>query len=391
MEKSSKYKINMPLWPIINLKTLISLSKAYLRRYWSWYGKNEIEFIQKFAKIQTSKYVITTTSATIGMENALIACGIKQGDEVIIPAYTWIATATAVARIGAIPVIVDINPETLCISVSAIKQAITERTKAIIPVHLASALCDMKEIMQIAKEHNLKVIEDCAHSHGATYENRGTGSIGDVGVFSFQHAKLMCSGEGGACTVQNIKIADNIDKLTHIGYSMYLRVPKAPLGMICSKHIMTEFQLALLNNQCDVLLKQTAKRIENAKYLEELLQNVDGIRIQQTPKETTRRSYYFFVFMIDSNRLKENVSKYTIIEELRKCGLRASNGWGIPVYKHEAWNLRPEQYVRHDTSITERISEKEVIALPQMLFLTNKKNIKKVAELIINTLEKYII
>ena len=390
MKKNCISKIKLTKWPITNFKTLILLFKVYISGYWSWYGKKEITFIKKFAKIQNAKYVLTLTSATAGIENALIALGIKAGDEVIVPAYTWISTATAVARIGAIPVIVDIDSETLCISPSAIKEAITEKTRAIIPVHLFSALANMNEIMQIAKDNNLKVVEDCAHAHAAKYKDRGIGTIGDIGVFSFQQTKLMCCGEGGACTINNIKLADNIDRLNHIGYSVYSKETKTKEEFIYSKNILSEFQLAILEEQCNTILKQTKTREENAKYLEELLKVHPAIKCQQTPNETTRRSFYNFVFMIDSSRLKEGKSKYDIISNLNKFGLKAENGWGIPIYEHEVWNLPENAYIKKETTIAELKSKKEVITLPHTLLLAKKNDIKKAAQIIIDSVNQNI-
>lgn len=390
MKRNLFNTVKVPKWPIINLKTMFSLMNVYLSGYWSWYGQKEISFIKKFSKLHTVKYVITSTSATVGIENALIALGIKQGDEVIVPAYTWISTATAVARIGAIPVIVDIEPDTLCISPKAIRSAITDKTKAVIPVHLFSATAEMCEIMDIAKEYNLKVVEDCAHAHGAMYDGKGVGSIGDVGVFSFQQVKLMCSGEGGACITNDREVADTIDRINHIGYSVYSKKMPGTSQFVYSKNVLSEFQLAVLDEQCDMLLSQTVKREENAQYLENLLNDIDGVTCQKTSKATTRRSYCDFVFMIDSSRLKEDKSIYNIIFEINKYGLKAKNGWGIPIYEHEAWNLPEELYIKKNTEIAEQKSKKEVVTLPQTILLTDKKNLKKVANIVRKVVSEYI-
>ena len=381
MKKTYKYKLNIPSWPSINLKTLFALGKVYLSKYWSWYGRNEIEFIKKFSTLQKSKYVITTTSATTGLETALIALGIKPGDEVIVPAYTWISTVTAVAKIGAIPVIVDIDPNTLCIDPKKIREAISKKTKAVIPVHLFSALADMDEIMKIAEEFKLKVIEDCAHAHCALYKDKGIGSIGDIGVFSFQQTKLMCAGEGGACTTNSNTLADKLDRLNHIGYSIYSSVESFQDNNVCSKNVLTEFQTAILSYQCDEIIQQTIKRYKNSIYLEELLSEINGIHFQKTSENTTRRTYFYFVIIVDSSKLKEGINKYNIIEKLNNLGIPAQNGWGCTVYNHQAWNLSESSFIKKDIVNAKRISEKEVIVLPNNVLFLNKKTIKKIGNI----------
>ena len=382
-------KIYIPKWPKIHIKTVFTLLKSYLNGYWSWYGRNEIRLIKKFSKLHTAKFALTTVSATSAMETILQALNIGKDCEVIVSAYTWISNITAISKVGATPVIVDINPNTLCISCEKIREAITEKTKAIMPVHLFSAMADMEEIMNIAKEYNLKVIEDCAHAHGALYQNKGAGSLSDAGAFSFQQSKLMSSGEGGMIVTNNPQLAVTCDSIIHIGWSLFNKVPNPPKNIICSKLVFSEFQAAILADSCDYIEKETQKRIENANLLEFLLKDVDAIRFQETSKGTTRRSYYYFVFMLNYDKIKQNVSKYDIINDLRKEGLYAENGWGVPVYKHEFWNLSSDKYKKFNTDIAEKISMNEVICLPHPILLTNKKNIKNTADIIKKVIKKY--
>ncbi|HEV8145966.1 MAG TPA: aminotransferase class I/II-fold pyridoxal phosphate-dependent enzyme, partial [Bryobacteraceae bacterium] len=155
------------------------------------------EFAQRFADLHNAKYGLCLANGTIALVAALQAAGIKFGDEVIVPAYTWDGTATAVLFAGGVPIFADVDPDTYCLSVESARAAITPRTRAILPVHLAMRFADMDGLMQLARENNLKVIEDCAHAHGGSYRGRGAGSIGDLGCFSFQESKLMTAGEGG--------------------------------------------------------------------------------------------------------------------------------------------------------------------------------------------------
>ncbi len=376
-------------WPKLHKKTILSLIKVYLGGYWSWYGKNEISFIKKFSKLHNVKYAVTTVSGTTALETALLSAGIKQGDEVIVPAYTWISTATSAAKIGAIPVIVDIDPETLCISPEKAEAAITERTKAIIPVHLFSAMADMDKITEIAKKYDLKVIEDCAHAHCAQYKNKGAGSLGDAGAFSFQQTKLMCSGEGGILVTNDIKIADRADSINHIGYSIYRNTKKQLPNVIYSKYVFSEFQAAILSDQCDYIMEETMKRIENANYFESLFDDFPFVRFQKTSAGTTRRSYYYFVILLNLSKLKKNTNKYDIINDINTCGLNVLNGWGVPVWKHEVWNLTEKECRICKCSIAEYIAEKEIITIPHQFLLLDKKKLKKAANIIKRVIKKY--
>ncbi len=382
-------KIYTPKWPKLHITTFLKIVSTYLNGYWSWYGKNEIELINKFSKLQTSKYAITTVSGTCALETILSALNIKKGDEVIVPAYTWISTITSVVRVGATPVLVDIDPQTLCISPQKIKEAISDKTKAIIPVHLFSAMADMDNINKIAEENNLIVIEDCAHAHGASYRNKGAGSVSAAGAFSFQQSKLMCAGEGGIITTNDINIARICDSIVHIGWSIFNEKANPPKNAICTKTVLTEFQCAILADACNYIEDETKKRESNANYLEYLLKDVPQIRFQKTSEGTTRRSYYYFTFMLNLDKIKQGVSKYSIIEDLKKEGVPADNGWGVPVYKHEHWNLTDDMFKKFDTEKAENISMNEVICLLHPILLTSKKNIFRTAEIIKKVIKKY--
>ena len=201
-------------WPQTNYNDIICLLDAYRHAYWSWHGIYEQKFLKEFCKYTNAKYGIMTTSGTAAIEASLAAINIKEGDEVIVPAITWITTATIVSHMGAIPVIVDVDKDTLCISPKAIEQAINRKTKAIIIVHIYSSVCEIDKIVKIAKENNISIIEDCAQAHGAKYKGNHVGTFGDIGIFSFQQSKLITAGEGGICITNNLELAVRIEKYT---------------------------------------------------------------------------------------------------------------------------------------------------------------------------------
>ena len=156
-------------------------------------------------------------NGTITLQLALEACGIGWGDEVIVPGLTWQATAASVLDVNAVPVLVDVTEDTWCIDPSEIEKAITPRTKAVIPVHLYDCMADMEAILSIARKHNLRVIEDCAHKQGGEINGKKAGNFGDIGSFSFQLSKLMTAGEGGALTVSCPELYEKLDALRNCG------------------------------------------------------------------------------------------------------------------------------------------------------------------------------
>ena len=189
--------------PSIGDKEVTYVSEAVRSGWVSSLGRYIEDFEKQFAAYCGSRYALTTSNGTTGLHLALMAAGVKSGDEVIVPDLTFIATANAVAYIGAKPVLVDVDSETLCISTVAIERAITQRSRAIVPVHLYGHPADMDAINAIAKRHGLIVVEDAAEAHGAEYKGKRVGSFGLCGVFSFYGNKIITSGEGGMITTDN--------------------------------------------------------------------------------------------------------------------------------------------------------------------------------------------
>lgn len=175
------------------------------------------KFENSFAKYEGTQHAMATSSCTGAIHLALMALGVKAGDEVIVPEITWIASVEPILYIGAKPIFVDVLEDTWCIDPRKIKEAITQNTKAIIPVHVYGNLCDMDAIMQIAKENNLKVLEDAAEGLGSTYHGKKAGSIGDAGVFSFHGTKTISTGEGGMLVTSNTEVYEKAKVLNDHG------------------------------------------------------------------------------------------------------------------------------------------------------------------------------
>src|ERR1700751_1727 len=195
-------------WPMSTKEELRALEDVLASAKWGgqpFPGKHAHAFAKKFAEFHTAKYAQCVNTGTVAIQAALKAIGICPGDEVIAPAYTWEGTVGPVLLVNAVPVFVDIDPDTYCLDAKLIEKAITPKTKAILPVHLGMRVADMDEILRIAAKHNLKVVEDCAPAHGGNGEGKGAGFLGDLGAFSFQAGKLNTCGEGGAVITNNLE------------------------------------------------------------------------------------------------------------------------------------------------------------------------------------------
>ncbi|MBR4885352.1 MAG: DegT/DnrJ/EryC1/StrS family aminotransferase [Lentisphaeria bacterium] len=381
----------IPPWPPRYPETEEKLLEVYRSGQWGGCRTYEQKLMTEFAEFQNARYSVWMANGTVTLECALLALGIGPGDEVIVPGVTWIATAQAPLYVGATPVIVDIDPESCCIDPARIEEAITPRTRAIIPVHLFSANADMDAIMAIARKHNLVVIEDCAHAHGAAQHGKGVGSIGDAGSFSFQLSKLMTAGEGGCCTTNSEEICDRIFRTSHIGNSRLF--PKEPLqqGLVCHQYRFTEFQAAIIYDQLQHEKELHARRTENMDLLVKLLKDTPGIVQQKSAFEDDDRAYYFPTFLLKNECLKPGVKRADIYAALNAEGVLFHEGWGAPLYASPAWNVPPEQYIKHETPVSDDVMYNRVMITHNAVLLTDEKIISKVAEALDKVMKYYTV
>jgi perosamine synthetase len=269
-------------------------------------------FEEKFAGYCECKYGITTTSGTTALHLALLACGIGPGDEVIIPTYTMIATAYAVIYTGASLVLVDSEPETWNIDISKIEEKITHKTRAILPVHIYGHPCDMDPVMEIARRHNLYVIEDAAEAHGAEYKGRKAGSFGDINCFSFYANKIITTGEGGMVVTNNEKLAAQARRLKDLAHSPAKRFLHDDVGY---NYRITNIQAAIGLAQFEMIDKYVEMRRNNARLYNERLKDVRGITIP-AEKEWAKNVYWMYSILVQDDfgcsrdvftaKLKEN-------------------------------------------------------------------------------------
>ncbi len=288
-----------PAWPIADEREIAAVTAVIRSGQWGGYpepGPHAARFAAAFAAYHGAKYGICMTNGTVTLVTSLRAAGIGLGDEVIVPAYTFAATASSVMEVGAIPVIVDIDPANYCIDPQAVEAAITSRTRAIMPVHIGSLMADMDAIMTLAARHNLIVVEDCAHAHGAQWRGVGAGAIGDLGSFSMQSSKLLTAGEGGLVLTNDELLAEACHSLIDCGRPKGAGGRTARFG---GNQRLSELQAALLEVALTRLDAQTRAREENAADLDEALSEIDGVRVLRRDPRQTRRAVYQYIVAID--------------------------------------------------------------------------------------------
>ncbi len=284
-------------WPQYQASDLARIVKTVESRHWGGYPLPTAlaqQFCEEFADMHGVKYVLPVANGTVAITLALQAAGIGFGDEVIVPAFTWDGTATAVLAMGAVPVFADIDPDTYCLDVAKARAAITPRTKAIVPVHLAMRFTEMNSLRQLAAEFGLKIIEDCAHAHGGAYGNEGTGSMGDIGCFSLQESKLITSGEGGLVTTNKLEHYEALQTVVNCGRASLTDQYKQ--RMIGLNYRMTDLQIALLIGQLEMLPALRRRRSERSALLTELLSRIPHIRTLPPQPMITLPTHYCYVF-----------------------------------------------------------------------------------------------
>jgi dTDP-4-amino-4,6-dideoxygalactose transaminase len=287
---------------------------------------------QEFAAFQGARYGVSCVNGTLALSVALKALGIGPGDEVLVPPYTFIATASAALMVGAIPVFVDVDPETLLIDPALIDAAVTPRTRAIIPVHHAGSPADMDGVMAAARRHGLRVVEDAAQAHGAAWRGTPVGAIGDLGTFSFQSSKAINAGEGGM-------MVTNDDGLRELLWS-YRNVGRRPGGE-WYEHVrlgwnlrLTEFQAAVLLEQMRRFPAQQAHRAESAGYLSSRLAEIPGVVPLRVPDGVTAHTWYSYHFRW-LGESDGGLPKLAFSEALRAEGIPNFHGY-VPLDRNEA-------------------------------------------------------
>jgi dTDP-4-amino-4,6-dideoxygalactose transaminase len=287
-----------PSWPRWDESERARLDEVITSGAWSnARGEQARLWAAEFAGLHGARHGLPLTNGTHTLEAALIACGIGEGDEVIVPALTFVATATAALAVNAIPVLVDVEADSLCIDVAAAEAAITARTRAVMAVHLGGRPCDLDALVDLCKKHDLVLIEDCAHAHGSRWRGRGVGTFGSFGSFSFEAGKLITAGEGGALITDDEALRARAWEFVDCGrVAGQLGHQHASAG---SNLRMTEWQGGVLRAQTQRFPEQHRRREEHAKLLDGALEQIPGLRPQSSDPRIDSRAYYVYILHYD--------------------------------------------------------------------------------------------
>jgi dTDP-4-amino-4,6-dideoxygalactose transaminase len=311
-------KTPFPAWPYYDEGERQALMEVLESRvWWRTPGTRTLQFEQEFAAYQQARYGIAVTNGTAALEVSLAALGVGAGDEVIVPDFTFVATASAVLFTGALPVFVDVTPDTYCIDPDQVEAAITPATKVIIAVHMGGHPADLDRLTEIARKYGVYLLEDSSHAHGSEWRGRKIGAIGDMGTFSFQASKLMTAGEGGM-------ILTNSPELERMARSVHDcgRMPDEWFYshfIYGSNYRLSEWQGAVLSQQLRRLPAQTATRSRNAAYLDAELAKIEGITPQRHDPRATVNGHYAYIFHYDKNAFS-GVSTERFIQALNAEG-----------------------------------------------------------------------
>ena len=290
------------------------------------------QFENAFAAYQHANHCVALTNGTQALECALKAAGVQPGDEVIVPAMTFVASATAICLVAGKPVFVDVSPKDYNIDPDAMEAAITPTTTAAVVVHNGGYPCDMTRIMEIANKRGIRIVEDCAHAHGSEWDGTRVGAIGDLGGFSFQAGKTLTCGEGGAVVTNDDTLAELAFSYHHIG-----RIKGRPFyefHRVASNMRMTELQGTLLLCQLARLDEQTETRERNIKHLSEGLKGIPGVDPIDRDPRVTRWGFYYWNFFYNPDEF-EGLPKAKFRAAVGAEGVSIGDGaHGAPIYRN---------------------------------------------------------
>lgn len=290
-----------PVWPYFDEREERALREVLESRvWWRTPGTETLEFERAFATFHGARHGIAVTNGTAALEVTMAALGIAAGDEVIVPDFTFVATASAVLFANALPVLVDVDPETYCIDPELAEASITSRTRAIIAVHMGGHPADLDRLKTICSRRRIALIEDSSHAHASEWRGQRIGTFGVAGTFSFQSSKLITAGEGGIIISNNDKFEVQARSVHDCGrmpgkwfYSHFI---------YGSNYRLSEWQGAILKVQLERLDEQTERRHRNARLLDRLLREIPGITPQKLDERCTRNGQYAYIFHVNKKQ-----------------------------------------------------------------------------------------
>jgi dTDP-4-amino-4,6-dideoxygalactose transaminase len=362
-----------------------------------WYrgeGGHVAEFEAGYAQLLGARRCLATASGTTALLVGLHVMDVDAGDEVIVSPYTFIATYNAILINKALPVFADTDPATLTVDPASIESRVTERTRAIVPVHIYGMPCDMHPINAIARKHKLAVVEDACQAWLAEYKGRKCGTLGDLGCFSFQNSKHIPSGEGGAVTGDSDELLDRCHAFHNVGRATGSFKGSKQYFTRGSNYRMQQFQAVILMQQFDKLVQETARRRENADYLSAKLKEISGIQPARLP-ENSRAVWHLYPFRYDAESFN-GLPRDRFLKALNAEGIPGSGGYHEQYFDgllDEAISSRgfkrlfsAERLKAYRESFHELKGNRQVctttVALPQNLLLAERRDMDHIIEAI---------
>lgn len=368
-----------PEWPRPTSELGESVLNTLQNENWGIGSDSIARFEEAFAAFHDAKHCISTSSGTTALWVALKAAGVKAGDEVIIPAYTFIATASAVLMANAVPVFVDIDEKTLNIDPELIAAAINDKTKAIMPVHIAGYPADLDRICAIGKKHRIAIIEDAAQAHGAEWNGKKIGAIGLGGIFSFQSSKNMTAGEGGTIITNNDDFKEACFSYHNCG-----RVSRGEWYE--HQHLGGNFRLnalaaSMLMSQLDTIGADMDLRDNNKQSLDAGLANIDGIDLLESYDQATRSAHHLYIVKYKKDAFN-GIDRDVFFKAMQAEGVHAYPGY-TPLYREKLFITDPDEYPwlkdqdygSLSLPVTEKICDDESVWLKQNYLLGDDSDI----------------
>jgi dTDP-4-amino-4,6-dideoxygalactose transaminase len=365
--------MNIPTWPQAGEREAELLRMVLESTQWGGFHPFVAEFEQSFAAYQQAAHGISAFNGTVTLELALNVLGIGPGDEVIVPAISFVSSATAVSRAGALPVFVDIEPGSFNIDPESVREALSPRTRAVMAVHFGGTMSNMDEISRICREHDVFLIEDAAHAQGSEWNGKRAGSFGIAGSFSFQNGKVLCAGEGGILVTSDDSFAERARSIANCGRkegaSFY---EHHRLG---TNLRLTGFQAAVLLAQFERLPEQIHQRTSNAALLKDALRDVEEIVWQEQMPQVTQNSFYLLIGRVCGSP----GGRDAVVSKLRAAGVPCTpfyphTLYENPAYREAACRIRP-------CPVAER-SIRDAFWLPHRVLLADEDTIRQVADAI---------
>jgi dTDP-4-amino-4,6-dideoxygalactose transaminase len=325
--------LDVPDWPRLTDRAREYVLDSLESGHWCRNAGGEYaeRFEERFADYHDAEHCVAVSNGTVAIELALRACGVQPGDEVLVPSYSFIASAAAVPAVGAVPRFVDTDPETYNLDPAHLRAAITDRTVGVVGVHFAGYPMDMDEIPEICRENDLFLLEDSAHAQGTAWRGERVGALGDVGTFSFQESKSLPAGEGGAIVTDDDVLAERARLYHNVGRAQgatgYRHYHLATNGR------MPEYAAAIALANLGDLDEQNARRQDNEARLRERLAGIEGIRCKPEDDRITDRGYCLFDVRYDGPADRD-----AVIEALRAEGVPCSDGYECPIYRYPAFS-----------------------------------------------------